>query len=136
MGGEKPLTPRFIDRFRKRTMLTHSSPCQHMKHDKVFVVPERMPDFIRNNPNKLPWERSEAFIGVPLFDDGKAFAHFGMVWSAEGAAKKQLSWAFIEMFMHSLEDIIVQRLLEDPEKSKTGDNIKSVPSNGNVHIGN
>jgi hypothetical protein len=89
-----------------------TSPCAHMKHDKVFVIPERMLEFVPNSPNAFPWKQSEAFIGVPLFHDGKSFAHFGMIWSLEGASKRQLSWSFIEMFMHSLEDMILQRILE------------------------
>ena len=90
----------------------YGTPCEHMKHDKVFIVPERLSEFTPNNPNKLPWKQSEAFIGLPLFADGKCFAHFGMTWSSEGASKRRLSWSFIEMFMHSLEDMILQRILE------------------------
>lgn len=71
-----------------------------------------MSEFTPNNPNTVPWEKSEAFIGLPLFTEGKCFAHFGMVWSSEGATKRKLSWSFIEMFMHSLEDMILQRILE------------------------
>jgi hypothetical protein len=90
----------------------YGTPCAHMKHDKVFIVPERMADFLPNNPNAMPWKRSEAFIGLPLFAEGKCFAHFGMVWNSEGAAKRKLGWSFLEMFMHSLEDLILQRILE------------------------
>jgi len=90
----------------------YGTPCAYMKHDKVFIVPERMTEFVRNNPNKMPWEKSEAFIGMPLFADGKCFAHFGMIWSSDGAAKRKLGWSFLEMFMHSLEDLILQRILE------------------------
>lgn len=90
----------------------YGTPCEHMKHDKVFIVPERLSEFTPNNPNTLPWKQSEAFIGVPLFADGKCFAHFGMTWSSEGASKRKLSWSFIEMFMHSLEDMILQRILD------------------------
>lgn len=89
----------------------YGSPCAYMRHDKVFVIPERMKEFVTNNPNTLPWT-SEAFIGVPLFSEGKSFAHFGMIWSVEGASKRKLSWGFIEMFLHSLEDMILQRILE------------------------
>lgn len=64
-----------------------------------------------NNPNALPFT-SEAYIGVPLFYEGKCFAHFGMIWSDEGAKKKDLGWGFIEMFLHSLEDMIIQRIVE------------------------
>jgi hypothetical protein len=90
----------------------YGTPCAHMKHDKVFIVPERMAEFLPNNPNAMPWKQSEAFIGLPLFAEGKCFAHFGMVWNSEGAAKRKLGWSFLEMFMHSLEDLILQRILE------------------------
>lgn len=92
----------------------YGTPCEHMRHDKVFIVPENMMEFVPNNPNAhtFPWGISESFIGLPLFIDGKCFAHFGMIWSAEGATRRTLSWTFIEMFMHSLEDIINQRIIE------------------------
>jgi len=90
----------------------YGTPCAHMKHDKVFIIPERMTEFISNNPNKMPWEKSEAFIGLPLFTEGKCFAHFGMIWSSEGASRRTLGWNYIEMFLHSLEDMILQRILE------------------------
>ena len=90
----------------------YGTPCAHMRHDKVFIVPERMVEFVPNNPNPMPWKDSEAFIGVPLFTEGKCFAHIGMVWSSEGASKRKLGWSFIEMFMHSLEDMILDRILE------------------------
>jgi signal transduction histidine kinase len=90
----------------------YGSPCEHMRHDKVFIVPERLSEFCPNNPNQFPWEKSEAFIGVPLFIEGKCFAHFGMIWSSEGASRRNLSWNFIEMFLHSLEDMILQRITE------------------------
>ena len=90
------------------------TPCEHMKHDKVFIVPERLAEITPNNPQAphLPWEQSEAFIGVPLFSEGKCFAHFGVTWSIEGAKARKLGWTFIEMFLHSLEDMILQRILE------------------------
>ena len=90
----------------------YGAPCAHMKHDKVFIVPEKMADFLPNNPNAMPWKRSEAYIGLPLFAEGKCFAHFGMIWDSEGASKRKLGWSFLEMFMHSLEDMILQRILE------------------------
>jgi hypothetical protein len=104
------------------------SPFAHMKHDKVFVIPERMLEFVPNSPNALPWKQSEAFIGVPLFHRGKSFAHFGMIWSLEGASKRQLSWSFIEMFLHSLEDMILQRILEGRGFAKEPASPRSVPA--------
>lgn len=94
------------------------TPCAHMKHDKVFIIPERLSEFCPSNPNPMPWKQSEAFIGLPLFSEGKCFAHFGMIWSSEGAAKRNLGWNFIEMFLHSLEDMILQRILEGRGFSK------------------
>ncbi|CAK1367643.1 unnamed protein product [Cercospora beticola] len=89
----------------------YGCPCAYMRHDKVFVIPEKLGEFITNNPNALPTP-CEAYIAVPLFDDGKCFGHFGAMWSAERAAQRQLSWASIEMLMHSLEDMISARFLE------------------------
>ncbi|KAG9656216.1 hypothetical protein KCU64_g6022, partial [Aureobasidium melanogenum] len=85
-----------------------------MRHDKVFVVPEKVSEMFANNPNKLPIS-AEAYLGIPLFADGKCFAHFGVIWSVEGASKRKLSWAFIEMFLHGLEDLILERLLQGSE---------------------
>lgn len=45
-----------------RKILTIRSPCAHMKHDKVFIIPEKMNEVIRSNPNELPWKASEAFM--------------------------------------------------------------------------
>ncbi|CAK4014481.1 histidine kinase [Lecanosticta acicola] len=89
----------------------YGCPCAYMRHDKVFLVPERLGDFFNNNPNKLPTP-CEAYIAVPLFEEGKCFAHFGAMWSTEGAARRRLSWAFIEMVLHSLEDMISNRFLQ------------------------
>lgn len=86
----------------------YGCPCAYMRHDKVFCIPDRLGSFITNNPNTLPTP-CEAYIAVPLFEEGKCFGHFGAMWSCEGAAQRKLSWAFIEMIMHSLEDTISQR---------------------------
>jgi hypothetical protein len=88
----------------------YACPCAYMKHDKIFIIPERLNDFIVNNPNDLIIP-GEAFLGIPLFAEGKCFAHFGVMWGKEGAARRKLSWAFIEMLLHSLEDMILHRVL-------------------------
>ncbi|KAM3074414.1 hypothetical protein ACMFMG_002779 [Clarireedia jacksonii] len=88
------------------------TPCAYMKYDKVFIVPERLSEVTPNNPNIMPWGPSEAFIGVPLMLEDKCFAHFALIWSTEGARKKQLGWSYIEMFMHSLEDMILERIIQ------------------------
>jgi signal transduction histidine kinase/AmiR/NasT family two-component response regulator len=82
-----------------------------MRHDKVFLIPEALNDFITDNPNAMPFP-AEAYIAVPLFIEGKCVAHFGAMWSKPGAERRTLSWAFIEMMMHAMEDMMVQRLQE------------------------
>ncbi|EMC91350.1 hypothetical protein BAUCODRAFT_80140 [Baudoinia panamericana UAMH 10762] len=101
----------------KKNTVKHSKfqawgcPCAYMRHDKVFLIPENLNNFITNNPNQLPMP-AEAYMAVPLFAEGRCFAHFGVMWSNESAAQRAMSWAFIEMLLHSLEDIILQRFLE------------------------
>ncbi|GAB7349647.1 hypothetical protein MBLNU459_g0324t2 [Dothideomycetes sp. NU459] len=89
----------------------YGCPCGYMRHDKVFVVPEKVAEIFADNPNNLPFS-PEAYIAVPLFADGKCIAHFGVMWSVEGSKKRTLSWSFVELFLHSLEDLILQRILE------------------------
>ncbi|KAI9686688.1 MAG: hypothetical protein M1820_010575 [Bogoriella megaspora] len=88
----------------------YQCPCAFMRHDKVFIIPERFGDFVTNNPNTLP-QSMESYIGLPLFAEGKCFAHFGVMWSHEGTANRKLGWGFIEMMLHAMEDMILQRLL-------------------------
>jgi hypothetical protein len=89
----------------------YECPCAYMRHDKVFIIPERLNEFIINNPNDLMIP-GEAYLGIPLFAQGKCFAHFGVMWGKEGAARRVLSWGFLEMMFHSLEDMILERVLE------------------------
>lgn len=97
----------------ERNMKYHAygCPCGYMRHDKVFVVPENVAEIFNNNPNNLPF-LADSYIGVPLFANGKCFAHFGVMWSKEGNSKRTLSWSIIELIMHAIEDLIRQRLLE------------------------
>ncbi|EME39354.1 hypothetical protein DOTSEDRAFT_75156 [Dothistroma septosporum NZE10] len=89
----------------------YGTPCAYMRHDKVFCIPDRLRDFITNNPNKLPTP-CDAYIALPLFYEGRSLAHFGVLWSAESAVQKPLSWAFTELMLHSMEDMIVYRLVQ------------------------
>ncbi|KAL5117175.1 hypothetical protein ACEQ8H_004863 [Pleosporales sp. CAS-2024a] len=89
----------------------YACPCAYMKHDKIFIIPERLNDFIINNPNDLVIP-GEAYLGIPLFAQGKCFAHFGVMWGKEGAARRELSWGFLEMLLHSLEDMVLERVLQ------------------------
>ena len=91
--------------------MAYGAPCEYMKHDKIFLIPNGMPHFIPRNPNQLPFP-AEAYLGIPLFAEGKCFGHFGMMWTTEGLSRQRLSWAYIELLLHSLEDVIRERLLE------------------------
>ncbi|KAL8789857.1 MAG: hypothetical protein Q9213_000925 [Squamulea squamosa] len=100
-----------VDLHRDFKYLAYGAPCHNMKHDKVFLIPNKLQDFVLNNPNAFPFP-TDAYIGVPLFIEGKCFGHFGMMWTVEGVAQKKLGWAYIEMLLHSLEDVILERLEE------------------------
>ncbi|KAK6334166.1 hypothetical protein TWF696_002668 [Orbilia brochopaga] len=91
-------------------------PCAHMKHDKVLVIPDGLPQLFPDNPNSdaLPIP-AEAYLATPLFTDGKCYGHIGMMWSKWGLENKAgLSWAFLEIFMKSLEDLVTWRILDKP----------------------
>lgn len=103
--------------------LAYGAPCHNMKHDKVFLIPNGLPEFITNNPNEFPFP-TEAYLGIPLFADGKCFAHFGMMWTVQGLNNLELRWAYIEMLLHALEDLILQRLVEGQSFAKGVENNK------------
>lgn len=98
------------DLHRDYKYLAYGAPCHNMKHDKVFLIPDGLPKFILNNPNQFPFP-TEAYLGVPLFAEGKCFGHFGMMWTLKGVRELRLGWAYIEMLLHSLEDVILERLV-------------------------
>lgn len=93
----------------------YSCPCAHMRHDKIFIIPDHLDDFSPDNPNKIS---GEAYIGIPLFADGKCFGHFGVMWTKEGAARRSMSWGYLELLLHSLEDIILAHLVEGKTPAK------------------
>ena len=105
--------------------LAYGAPCAQMKHDKVFLIPEGLQDFILNNPNQFPFP-TEAYLGVPLFAEGKCFGHFGMMWTPKGVENLRLGWGYVELLLHALEDVILERLLngqsyaKDVDKNKPG----------------
>ena len=100
-----------VGMFRDYKYLAYGAPCAHMRHDKVFLIPERLNTFVPVNVNNFPF-LTEAYLGIPLFAEGRCFAHFGLMWTEEGLQKSSLSWAFRELFLHSLEDLILERILE------------------------
>ncbi|KAF3929016.1 hypothetical protein ABW20_dc0100641 [Dactylellina cionopaga] len=94
----------------------YKCPCAHMKHDKVLVIPDSLTKLFPDNPNteSLPIP-AEAYLAIPLFTEGKCYGHIGMMWSTWGLQTRAgLSWAFLELFMKSLEDLVTWRILEKP----------------------
>ncbi|PGH30400.1 hypothetical protein GX50_06836 [[Emmonsia] crescens] len=92
-------------------------PCDFMKHDKVFLIPENLTSYMGNGSNMLPFPM-DAYLAVPLFSGGKCFAHFGLMWTAESLAKRDVSWAYLEMILHSLEDFVQHRILSEQSYKK------------------
>lgn len=105
-----------------------SCPCAHMRHDKVFLIPEDLNTFITNNPNAgFPFP-CESYIGIPLFSEGKCFAHFGLMYTQEGLRAKGVSWGFTEMLLHSLEDVIKNQLLSGQGFAKAAHKVPARPT--------
>jgi hypothetical protein len=100
----------------------YSCPCAYMRHDKIFIIPEKLNDFIVDNPNPLVVP-GEAYLGIPLFADGKCFAHFGVMWSKEAADRRVLGWGYLELLFHSLEDLILDRVLEGDHFAKSAESV-------------
>lgn len=104
---------------RDLTFLSYGAPCGYMRHDKVFLIPERYNEFITNNPNDIPVP-PDAYMAVPLFSEGKCFAHVGILYTPEGLKRRRLSWGYIEMLLHALEDLVQQRLVAGQSFSSQG----------------
>ncbi|EWC44625.1 hypothetical protein DRE_06614 [Drechslerella stenobrocha 248] len=112
----------------------YKCPCAHMKHDRVLVIPDGLPTLFPDNPNSqsLPIP-AEAYLAIPLFTDGKCYGHVGMMWSKQGLdARPGLSWAFLEIFLKSLEDLLTWRILEKPGNPSDSSSKPWHPFMGNV----
>lgn len=100
---------------------TWGNACSLMRHNKVVLVPEGYPDVFPSDPNAefmpVPFE---AYIAVPLLTSEKSIGHIGLIWDKEGIARRKLTWGFIEAGLHSIEDLVAQRLAAslEPEISR------------------
>lgn len=103
-----------------------SCPCAYMRHEKVFLVPSKLTEFLPNNPNTLPFP-CDAYIGIPLFSQGKCIAHFGLMWSAEGNAQRKLGWGQIEMICHSIEDLVLRHVLRGTNFGNVDKEVAIIP---------
>ncbi|KAL1881085.1 hypothetical protein Plec18167_003627 [Paecilomyces lecythidis] len=90
----------------------------HRKHAKVFLIPENLRSFLQNEADQLPFA-AEAYLGVPLFLQGKCIAYFGLLWSKDGLKRRNLPWSYLEMILHSLEEMVIQRVLTGGEFDET-----------------
>ncbi|KAJ5324617.1 hypothetical protein N7476_003217 [Penicillium atrosanguineum] len=101
------------------------NPLLHMDHERPCLIPENLKSLVSFGDDQLPFA-AEAYLAIPLFSAGKCLAYLGLMWSSEGLRTRTLSWTFLEMMLHSLEDRVVQRLLLD--EMFTGQSLNSVPT--------
>jgi hypothetical protein len=95
-----------------------STPCAHMRHNKVLLIPEKLSSFINYDHADLPFS-AEAYLAVPLFCGDQCIGHFGIMWSEEGLRDRKLSWSYLELLLHSLEDLVTQRVSDTSTPSMT-----------------
>lgn len=88
------------------------NPLLHMDHERPCLIKENLKSLVSFGDDHLPFP-ADAYLAIPLFSAGKCLAHLGLMWSKDGLRSRNLSWSFLEMILHSLEDLIVQRLLLD-----------------------
>lgn len=99
---------------------------QHMKHGKVFLIPEGLRSVAQSID--IPFS-TEALIAVPLSSGEHSVGHFGLIWTVQGLQKQTLSWSYIEMILHSLEDLITQRVVDETAlPTQSSDPASSLPS--------
>lgn len=73
--------------------------------DKVNLIPEKLGSIVETvNDELCPMD---AYLAVPLFSAGKCFAHFGLMWTVDGLAMRNVPWMYLEMILLSLEDLIL-----------------------------
>lgn len=88
------------------------NPLSHMDHQKPCLVPENLGSATSFGPDQLPFA-AEGYLAVPLFSERNCLVYLGLMWSESGLRRRSLSWSLLEMILYSLEDLVVQRILED-----------------------
>ena len=96
---------------RDHRYLSYGGPCAQMRHDKVFLVPSNLADYARDRADEFQVP-VDIYLGIPLFSSRQCFGHLGAMWTTTSMRKSGLSWGFIEMTLHSLEDLITTSLLQ------------------------
>ncbi|QKX62659.1 uncharacterized protein TRUGW13939_09820 [Talaromyces rugulosus] len=110
---------------RDHTYSATNTPCDQMKHGKVFLIPGHLQSCAVSDC--FPFA-ADAYIATPLWSGNRNVGHFGMVWSDEGLRQRSLSWSYIEMLLHSLEDMVAQRVLDDNVSSPKTENQLPLPT--------
>ena len=98
-------------------------PWTYTDSDKVILIPANFNASSTNDSKKLPIPPdADAYISIPILTNVNCVAHFGAMWSRAANARRRLSWEFVEMILHSLEDLILRRLLESPDVVQSSSN--------------
>lgn len=95
--------------FQRNRYFAGGNPLLHMDHERPCLVPENLGSLVSFGDDQLPFG-ADGYLAIPLFSAGKCLAHLGLMWSKDGLRDRNLSWSFLEMILHSLEDLIVQHL--------------------------
>jgi hypothetical protein len=121
--------------FRDYKYRVYGCPCQWMRHDKVLLIPAGLSSLTPDNPNAKAFPLpAEGYLAVPLFYQGKCFAHFGVMFTAEGLKKRRMSWAMMEMLLHSLEDQITSRVVDGAALGEPEAQNKVIPQQAVANI--
>ncbi|CAG7923457.1 unnamed protein product [Penicillium olsonii] len=110
------------------------NPLLHMDHERPCLITENLSSLVSFGDDQLPFG-VDAYLAIPLFSAGKCLAHLGLMWSKDGLRQRNLSWSFMEMILHSLEDLIVQRLQQG--ETNTDDLVSpttNAPNHPNPHF--
>ncbi|KAJ5501403.1 CheY-like superfamily [Penicillium expansum] len=81
------------------------NPLLHMDHERPCLIPDNLSSLVSFGDDQLPFT-ADGYLAIPLFSAGKCLAHLGLMWSKDGLRHRHLSWSFLEMILHSLEDLI------------------------------
>ena len=75
------------------------------------MIPDSLRDFITACPTEFAFP-VESYLGIPLWSQGKCFGHLGCFWTLKGLERRKLSWSFIEVALHALEDMVAERIVD------------------------
>lgn len=84
--------------------------------DKVYLVCESLGSTMEEHMDEcLPFE---ACLAVPLHLNGGTFARFGLMWTLDGLKRRVVSWDYLQMILHSLDDLILLRTSKETDHKK------------------